>query len=68
MTQSNLSAPPAKRVRLIEQPDGYLSHSYPMTVGAEYDVVGHMGSCLVTTCDVPGETVSVWRGRFAAVN
>ncbi len=57
-----------KRVRLVEQPDGALSKDYEVTLGHDYEVLGRMGSCLVTTSDVPGETVSIYYGRFRVVN
>lgn len=56
----------ARRVRLLEQPDGYMSKYSPVTVGQVYDVLDTMGSCLVISTDVPGETASLWRGRFQA--
>jgi len=55
---------PGDQVRLLERPDGYLSQHYPLTVGGVYEVVGYMGSCLVTTTDAPNETASCWAGRF----
>lgn len=51
-------------VKLVEQPDGYVSSQCPLTVGSTYQVIDTMGSCLVVTTDVPGELASIWRGRF----
>ena len=51
-------------VVLRQPPDGYLSRDYPVTVGNTYEVVDHMGSCIVVTTDVPDETASIWVGRF----
>ncbi len=58
-----LSPLPAK-VRLMERPDGRASQYAPVTVGAVYDVQDRMGSCLVVSTDVPGETTSLFHGRF----
>ncbi len=55
-------------VKLLENPNGRLSRHYPVTVGGIYKVVGLMGSCLVVTTDVPGESASIWRGRFEVVS
>jgi hypothetical protein len=66
-TSSGLAAGPKDRVMLKEQPDGYLSSSYPVTPGQCYDVLDTMGSCLVVSTDIPGETASIWRGRFEVV-
>lgn len=59
---------PARRVRLLEEPDGYMSKHSAVTVGRVYDVLDTMGSCLVISTDVPGETASLWRGRFQAAD
>lgn len=68
MQHAQLPATAARQVRLIEQPDGYLSQHDPVTVGQVYDVLGSMGSCLVISTDVAGQTASIWRGRFQAVS
>lgn len=64
-----LSLPKLPRtVRLLEEPGGKLSSQYPITVGKVYEVRGRMGCCIVTTCDVPDETVSLHHERFAVVS
>lgn len=56
------------KATLNEQPDGYLSKGYPVTVGKTYEVLDFMGSCLVVSTDVPGQTASIYRGRFTPVH
>lgn len=68
MQHAQPPATSARQVRLVDQPDGCLSRRYPVTVGRIYDVLGSMGSCLVVSTDVAGETASIWRGRFQAVS
>lgn len=52
-----------ERIQLLSKPDGYSSQSAPLTVGAEYQVLGLDGSNVITSTDVAGETASYWRGR-----
>lgn len=51
------------KVVLREKPDGCTSQHYPLTVGATYVCKDFMGSNIVTTTDVPGETASYHIGR-----
>lgn len=55
------------RVRLLSKPDGVHSQHYPLTVGAEYEVVGFIGSNVQTTTDEPGLCADYWRGRVEKV-
>lgn len=61
-------APVGSTVRLIEQPDGYLSHSAPVHVGGEYEVLYHDGSCMCVTSDRPEVDATLYRGRFELVS
>lgn len=49
-------------VLLTTQPNGYTASDHPLTVGSTYLVTDLEGSNVWTTCDVPGMTVSYWRG------
>ena len=51
-------------VKLMEAPDGCLSKFAQITVGSIYVVKDIIGSCLEVSTDVPGDTASLWRGRF----
>lgn len=51
-------------VTLIEMPDGHTSQHYPLTVGNVYKFIEWMGSCVVITTDVPGETASIDSSRI----
>lgn len=53
-------------VRLLEKPNGRAAREYPLTVGRIYQCKGHMGSNIITTTDVPGETASYHQGRVEA--
>jgi hypothetical protein len=53
-------------VVLKEKPNGYTSRDYALTVGQTYTCLGFMGSNIITTTDVPGETASYHRGRVEA--
>lgn len=50
-------------IKLIQQPDGYSSRDYPLTMGNIYTLIGWMGSCVQITTDVPNETASVHPSR-----
>ncbi len=56
------------KVRLVSMPTGVDSRDSPVTVGHQYEVIDVSGSCLITTSDVSGEYVHLWRGRFVEVN
>ncbi len=53
-----------KRVTLRVAPDGSLSCTYALKVGASYATRGRMGCCIVVDTDRPGETASVHWSRF----
>lgn len=63
----NNTITPGDTVRLLSKPDGYLSQYTPATVGKEYLLKGFMGSCVVTTTDLPGDEGIYWRGRVEKV-
>jgi hypothetical protein len=46
------------KVRLKEKPTGYTARDYALTEGQVYVCQGFMGSNIITTTDVPGETAS----------
>jgi hypothetical protein len=55
-------------VKLVEKPDGGLARLLALTVGNTYECLGFMGSNIVTTTDVPGETASYHIGRVTPVH
>lgn len=46
------------KVILKEKPNGYASKHYALTKGNTYICLGFMGSNIVTTTDVPGDSAS----------
>lgn len=50
-------------VRLKEKPTGYTARDYALTEGQVYVCQGFMGSNIITTTDIPGETASYHRER-----
>jgi hypothetical protein len=54
-------------VKLIEKPEGCLSQYYPLTAGCVYTFLGWMGSCVVLSTDVEGQTASVHHSRIKCV-
>ncbi len=56
-------------VTLVEQPDGYLSQDFKVSVNQDYEVIGHEGSCLIIRDD-EGLGARIYHGRFveAVVN
>lgn len=51
------------KVKLINKPDGYTSHDYPLTLGNIYKFLGMMGSCVIITTDMVNETASIHSSR-----
>lgn len=55
-------------VELITKPTGYTSRHYNLSVGAHYQVLDRVGSCVVTTSDQPDETAMYHHERVKVVH